>query len=195
MTLKQRLETAGIRLRKAHLEKLDAYVGLLLEWNRVHNLTKASTPAEVYDNLADALFPLTFLPPRSSLLDIGTGAGFPGLALAIALPDTQTTLCEPLPKRSSFLGFVARELQLSNVRVFNRRIEALDPQPFTLITSRAVADTDCLVAWSRPFWGPDTALLFYKGERTAKEAENLDLPGMQLIRKERRRYIYLPKVS
>jgi len=151
------------------LPKLERYRDLLLQWNKVHNLSGYKDAATVEHYLFDALYPVTFLPKIQTAMDIGTGAGFPGLILAMAQPQTHWTLVEPLQKRAGFLQFVKATLKLDNVTVAACRVEALPPQRFDLITSRAVTDTAMLLQLSEPFRDARTMLLFYKGENVYNE--------------------------
>lgn len=148
---------------------LERYRELLLQWNKVHNLSGYKDAATIDHYLFDALYPVTFLPPVEAAMDIGTGAGFPGLILAMAQPQVRWSLVEPLHKRASFLQFVKATLKLDNVTVENRRVEALPHQRFDLITSRAVTDTQMLLSLSEPFRDAQTMLLFYKGENVYNE--------------------------
>lgn len=149
--------------------QLERYRDLLLQWNRVHNLSGYKDAATIEHYLFDALYPVTFLPKIDTAMDIGTGAGFPGLILAMAQPDVQWTLVEPLQKRAGFLQFVKATLGLQNVTVENCRVEELEPNRFDLITSRAVTDTQMLLKLSEPFRDGETMLLFYKGENVYNE--------------------------
>ncbi|WP_456450600.1 16S rRNA (guanine(527)-N(7))-methyltransferase RsmG [Hydrogenimonas sp.] len=176
--------TTGQRLKK--------FVDLLMDWNRVHNLTGAKTREAVEAQVEDSLYPLTFLPHApKSLLDIGTGAGFPGLVLACAWSECDTTLCEPLQKRAAFLRYAARELGLDKVTVEAKRVEALAPRPYDLVTSRAVTETKELVAWCRPFVGETTQLLFYKGERAPEEVAGLERCDIALVARGKRNYLWI----
>jgi 16S rRNA (guanine527-N7)-methyltransferase len=186
------LERMGIEVDEKSIERVERFIDLLMEWNAVHNLTGARTREAVEAQVADSLYPLSFLPARpESLLDIGTGAGFPGLVLACAWEETETLLCEPLQKRAAFLRYAAGELGLDRVRVEAKRIEALAPRPFELITSRAVTETRTLVAWCRPFVDEKSRLLFYKGEQVDKEIEGLDRCGIELVTRGKRRYLWI----
>ena len=172
--------------------RVEKFIDLLMEWNRVHNLTGAKTREAMEAQVEDSLYPLSFLPHApKSLLDIGTGAGFPGLVLACAWPETQTTLCEPLQKRAAFLRYAARELGLTKVTVEARRVEALTSRPFDLITSRAVTETKELIAWCRPFIGERTQMLFYKGERAPEEIAGLEACDIELIARGKRNYLWI----
>jgi len=177
------------------LKKIDDFAKYLMDWNRVHNLTGAKTYEAIKEQMYDSIYPLTFLPKQNSLLDIGTGAGFPGMILAIAMPKTKCTLCEPLRKRASFLKFVARELQLTNVTVEASRIEHLEVKPYSLITSRAVTDTKTLIEWSRPFIGKNTQMLFYKGEQVFEEVKGLESCKYELISRDLRNYLWIKKLG
>jgi 16S rRNA (guanine527-N7)-methyltransferase len=97
----------------------------------------------------------------SSLLDVGTGAGFPGLVLAAVMPELQVTLVEPRQKRVSFLMHIVRTLQLTNVEIIAARLDQADlgRREFTFITSRAVADISGFTALLEDIPGPDSLVL------------------------------------
>ncbi len=155
--------------------KLAIFKQKLLEWNKIHNLTGAMDEQTVDANIEDSLYPLQFLPDNiEKALDIGTGAGFPGLVLAIAMPNTKWTLSEPRKKRASFLHYIKTLLNLENVQVQMKRVEELEPQPFDLITSRAVMPALDLIELTKGFIAPHTTILLYKGERAKSEVEMLE---------------------
>lgn len=191
MNLKQKTEENGISLPKNFWHNIEVYKKYLLQWNKTHNLTGAKDAVTLDDFIFDALYPLKFLDAPKNMLDIGTGAGFPGLVLAMAWPDAQVTLAEPLVKRSSFLQFVKAKLGLSNVRVERKRAEELPPQIFELITSRAVTDTSLLLKISENLRNEDTKLLFYKGERVFDEVAE-SLPH-KVIMANKRHYLLIGK--
>lgn len=177
-------------------EKLKRFTTLLLEWNKIHNLTGAKTPLEVESNIEDSLFPTTFIEKPSSILDVGTGAGFPGMILAIAYSDVKTVLCEPRQKRASFLKYVAMELELSNVVVVKKRVEDYADEPFDLISSRAVTDTKMLLALTRHLQSKETHYLFYKGEQVFSELESIESDlNYEIIEKNQRNYLYIKGLS
>jgi 16S rRNA (guanine527-N7)-methyltransferase len=168
------------------------FTALLLEWNKIHNLTGAKTSADVEKNIDDSLFPTTFIEKPTSILDVGTGAGFPGLILAIAYPDARVVLCEPRKKRASFLKYVAMELELSNVEVAKMRVEDYSSEPFGLISSRAVTDTKMLLELTNHLQSNDTNYLFYKGEQVFTELEAVDSSlDYDIIEKNQRNYLYI----
>ncbi|MGH3307802.1 MAG: 16S rRNA (guanine(527)-N(7))-methyltransferase RsmG [Nocardioides sp.] len=110
------------------------------------------------------------VPTGASVCDIGSGAGLPGLVLAIARPDLSVTLVEPLLRRTTFLQEVVADLGLGSVEVHRGRAEALHgTRTFDVVTSRAVAPLDRLLAWSMPLVAPTGALVAMKGTSAAGE--------------------------
>ncbi|CAM3816726.1 16S rRNA (guanine(527)-N(7))-methyltransferase RsmG [Nocardioides zeicaulis] len=108
----------------------------------------------------------------STLCDIGSGAGLPGLVLAIARPDLSVTLVEPLLRRTTFLEEVVEELELAHVRVVRGRAEDLHGvETYDVVTSRAVAPLDRLLTWSMPLVKPTGALVAMKGRSISDEIE------------------------
>ncbi|RLC46764.1 MAG: 16S rRNA (guanine(527)-N(7))-methyltransferase RsmG, partial [Candidatus Cloacimonadota bacterium] len=122
MDLKATLMSDNITLPDNFFYNIQKYKEHLFKWNKIHNLTGARDENTLNHFIYDAVFPVSFLPKYKNLLDIGTGAGFPGMILALALPDTQVTLAEPLTKRASFLQFIKADLGLDNVRVVKKRV-------------------------------------------------------------------------
>ena len=148
MDLKATLIKDNIPLPDDFFYNIQKYKEHLFKWNKIHNLTGAKDEATLNDFIYDAVYPVSFLKHYKNLLDIGTGAGFPGMILALALPDTQVTLVEPLVKRASFLQFIKADLELSNVTVVKKRVEDMQAEHFELVTSRAVTDTKMLLKLS-----------------------------------------------
>jgi len=192
VNLKERVKEAGIELPQNFWHNIQRYKELLWQWNKTHNLTGARDERTLDDFIFDALFPLTFLEAPKNMLDIGTGAGFPGMILALAWPQTQVTLAEPLTKRASFLQFVKVKLGLANVTVERKRAEELPPQRFELITSRAVTDTALLLQISEKVRDENSKLLFYKGERVFDEVTE-DLPH-KVIMANKRHYLLIGQI-
>lgn len=190
--LKQILESEKIDVSTEQLEQLERFTALLQEWNAIHNLTGAKTVNDIYGNIVDALYPCRFIEKPSSVLDVGTGAGFPGMMLAIAYPNVKTVLCEPRNKRASFLKYVAIELGLSNVVVVKKRVEDYAHEPFGLISSRAVTDTKMLLELTKHLQSNVTKFLFYKGEQLFSELESVDRRlNYDIIEKNQRNYLYI----
>lgn len=110
------------------------------------------------------------IPVQAGVVDLGSGAGLPGLALAIARPDLRVTLVEPLLRRAVFLEETVGELELDAVEVVRARAEALHGErTFDVVTSRALAPLDRLLGWSMPLVGPDGVLVAMKGSSAQDE--------------------------
>ena len=189
MNLKETLLADKITLPGDFFKNVQKYKEHLFKWNKIHNLTGAKDEDTVNHFIYDAVFPVSFLKHYKNLLDIGTGAGFPGMILALALPDTQVTLVEPLVKRASFLQFIKADLGLANVRVIKKRVEEMDAEHFELVTSRAVTDTKMLLKLSENFRDSTSTLLFYKGEKVFGEIDET-MPH-KIIQTKNRHYLLL----
>lgn len=189
MNIEATLKSDNIELDEQFFDYVARYKEHLKRWNKIHNLTGAKNDELIDKFIYDAVYPVSFLPKVDTILDIGTGAGFPGMILAFALPDTEVILCEPLQKRASFLQFVKADLGLKNVTVANCRAEELEPRPVDLVTSRAVTDTKMLMQLSRPFVHKGSRLLFYKGEKVFDEVD----PSLkhQIIQTNKRHYLII----
>ncbi len=192
MGLSKLLEQEGIVLSEEIIVKLEAFALLLHEWNQIHNLTGAKTVQAIYNNIVDSLYPLTFIAVPKTLLDVGTGAGFPGLVLAIALPETDVVLAEPLKKRVSFLKYAGIDLELPNVKVEGQRVEHVSHEAFDLISSRAVTNTRLLLELTEKISDGKTAYLFYKGSRVFDEIEDVQHQlDYDIVQKNQRNYLYI----
>lgn len=189
INLKQTLHDDGILLPDDFFYNIQKFKEHLFKWNKIHNLTGAKDEKTIDEFIYDAIFPLSFLPKCKNLLDIGTGAGFPGLILAMGLPDTEVVLVEPSPKRSSFLQFVKADLKLGNVRVVKKRAQDMESEIFELITSRAVTDTEMLLELSKNLRDENSKLLFYKGERVYDEVSK-DMKH-KIIKTKNRHYLLI----
>jgi len=192
LNLSQYLDKEGIILETGIIVKLERFTSLLHEWNQIHNLTGAKSIDAIYVNIVDSLFPLTFIKTPQTLLDVGTGAGFPGLVLAIALPDTKVVLAEPLKKRVSFLKYAVMDLELSNVRVEAKRVEHVEHDAFDLISSRAVTNTRLLLYLTSKVSDNHTEYLFYKGSRVFDEIGDVQHQlRYDIVQKNQRNYLYI----
>jgi len=113
------------------------------------------------------------MPPGSSVCDLGSGAGLPGIALAIRRPDLQVTLVEPLLRRTTFLDLATSTMELTNVSVHRGRAEELHGEAvFDVVTSRAVAPMDRLTRWSMPLVNGGGLFLAMKGATAEQELES-----------------------
>ncbi len=194
--LKDSLESIGLKGDEKLIWRLEYFAKLLKEWNSIHNLTGNDSFEALIENIIDSIYPVSFLSKPSSLLDVGTGAGFPGLILASIWFDTPTILCEPLNKRASFLRYASFELKLNNVTVVRKRVEKLEHKPFALISSRAVTDTKMLLNLTKNVSNKDTHYLFYKGSRVIEEIEQLeDNLESKIIKRGARQYLLLTPIK
>ncbi len=188
-SLKGALLELDAALPENFFHNIQKYKERLFQWNKIHNLTGAKDEKTIDAFIYDSIYPITFLPKVKNLLDIGTGAGFPGLILAMGLPDTKVTLVEPLAKRASFLQFMKADLGLDNVTVVQKRVEEMPSEIFELVTSRAVIETKMLLELSKNFRDEHSKLLFYKGERVYDEVAN-EL-GYKIIKTQKRHYLLM----
>jgi len=189
LNLQESIKKDALDIPENFFKNIQKYKEHLFKWNKIHNLTGAKDEKTLDEFIYDALFPISFLPLCSSLLDIGTGAGFPGMILAIALPDVKVTLAEPLSKRASFLQFIKADLNLENVTVMKKRVEEMEPQIFDVVTSRAVTQTSMLLRLSENFRDEHSLLLFYKGEKVFDEID--DTIPHKIIERDNRHYLLL----
>ena len=192
MNLQSKLQQEGLDLPDETIKKLEAFALLLFEWNQVHNLTGAKNITAINENIIDSLYPLTFIKSPETLLDVGTGAGFPGLVLAMALPECEVVLAEPLKKRVSFLKYAAIDLALKNVKVESKRVEKVEHEAFAMISSRAVTNTKLLLELTQQVANVQTEYLFYKGSRVFDEIEDVQHQlDYDIVQKNQRNYLYI----
>ncbi len=171
------------------MNKYNIYIELLLKYNRIHKLTGAKTKEDVLFHIKDSLFPFEKLTDIKKVLDIGTGAGFPGMILAIEYPQTEFILVEPLQKRVAFLYLVKSAYGLKNVTIIQDRIEDIEPFEVDLITSKAVSSADALMELSKDFYHKDLMFLLYKGEKVHDETKNLE--NYEIIQNGKANYLLI----
>ena len=171
-------------------EKFEKFADELLKWNKTHKFTNYNTKEEIYNQIEDSLYPLERIKDKKTAIDIGTGAGFPGLILAMAMPETKWYLVEPLKKRYSFLNYLKILLNLKNVTVVPKRLENAQIEPVELITSRAVMPTEEIIKIADPFLQKNGTILLYKGSNALDEIKNIKA---NIISKDKRNYIFINK--
>jgi 16S rRNA (guanine527-N7)-methyltransferase len=136
------LSDFGLALEPRQVDQISKYTDLLLRWNRAINLTAIRDPQEmIVRHFAESMYLTRFVELRGNLLDVGSGAGFPGLALKIAQPGLSVVLLEPTVKKRAFLKEVVRECDLTGVEVDGAKVEdfcQLRGSQFNLATVRAV---------------------------------------------------------
>jgi 16S rRNA (guanine527-N7)-methyltransferase len=141
-------------LSSIQLEQIQKYISLLLLWNQKVSLTSIENPQELVSrHFGESFFGAKFIENVGCrLADVGSGAGFPGLALKIALPELQVFLIEQDTRKATFLNEVIRALNLNGAKVLRTQYEALAPETadFDFIVSRAVGDHKSLLTWAAP---------------------------------------------
>ncbi len=205
----------GISLSEKQLGQFALFTDLLLSWNEVMNLTAITELPEILqkhyldscslvkvfhgstvgeESSSDSSSAPNLLSPKCRLIDVGTGAGFPGIPLAICFPKAEIVLMDSLKKRVDFLNHVIAELGLSNVSAVHARAEELAHnktyrEKFDLCCSRAVADLRVLSEYCIPFLKKDGYFVSYKSEKLEEElpaAEKaISVLGGKVIKQER----------
>lgn len=174
---KNELNKLGINLTQEQENQLEKYYKLLKEENKKTNLTRITEKEEVYlKHFYDSLTIVKVIDLNKdlSLIDIGTGAGFPGLVLKIVFPNLKITLLDSLNKRIEFLNKVIKELNLKGIKTVHSRIEDYKEEKFDIVVSRAVAKTNILLELSCQLPKEKGYFILLKGqiEEELKEASN-----------------------
>lgn len=177
--LKEAIAPLGLTLTDGQYAAFDTYYEMLVDWNERMNLTAITDPVEVAQkHFADSLLPLAYemLPERARCIDVGTGAGFPGIPLLIARPDLSMTLLDSLAKRLKFLDAVLSELKLKARTVHARaedggRLSDLRAG-FDAVLSRAVAPAPVLLELTIPFAKVGGASVCFKGPSLTEELQS-----------------------
>jgi 16S rRNA (guanine527-N7)-methyltransferase len=171
----------GLDLSDTQLGKLLDYVALLSKWNAVYNLTAIRDPRQMLiQHILDSLSIVPHLVPLgpSSVLDVGSGGGLPGIVLAIVLPDWTVTVNDIVHKKTAFQAQAKAELGLANLSVVTGRVETLQPgaevpAKFDVIVSRAFAELADFVTLARHLVAEQGAIWAMKGVRPDGEIERL----------------------
>ena len=181
----------NVKLSPLQLDLFRNYMGELWEWNLHINLTGLSSKRDIVVELfLDSLIPAPFIPTNGRLLDVGTGAGFPGIPLKIYVPNLKMTLLEANSKKVSFLRHIIRKLRLTDVDVIKGRIEqdgnGLHQGEFPLITARAIAGLGQTLAWCAPYLSQGGLLVSFLGphvdERLNENKEVMESHGVDVYK-------------
>lgn len=173
--LRQGIADLGLTLPQSTTERLLDYLALMAKWNRVYNLTAIREETKwVSHHLLDSLVVVPHLPP-GRVLDVGSGAGLPGIPIAFACPDRQVTLLDSNQKKGAFLTQSSTELALANVKVVIERAESYQPATtFDVVISRAFSSIADFIRLAGHLCKPSGVLAAMKGTRP--EAEIAQLP-------------------
>lgn len=187
--LEQGCARLQLSLTEGQKQQLVAYVLLLNKWNKVYNLTSVRDPQEMMQrHILDSLALMPYLDAKS-MLDVGTGAGLPGIPLAIALPQMQVTLLDSNSKKTRFLQQVKAELKLTNVTVVHGRVEQAALPKFAVVTARAFATIAQIIDLAGRHCDDSGSLVLMKGLYPEQELQqigsgfklqdvvSLDVPG------------------
>lgn len=180
--LEQGLQQAELNLPENVRQKLLDYLALLQKWNKVHNLTAVRDPEEMVTlHLLDSLSVLPYIKAKR-LLDVGSGAGLPGIPLAICLPDLQVTVMDSSHKKASFMRQAKAELDIPNLEVVCGRVEKYQPeQLFDIVISRAFSDLAEFVALTGHLCAPGAQWLAMKGVYPYEELAQLKVQPAQVV--------------
>jgi len=171
-TVADTLKTYGAALSSAAADKIRAYIAILLRWNQTISLTTVTNPTEILKfHFGESIFAVSEVNfEKSRLADVGSGAGFPGLPLAIVVPSLEVTLIESNTKKCAFLSEVARELRLENVSVFRGRMEGfrLESEKLDFVSARALGHHAKLLEWTGTQLASSGKIVLWVGESDSR---------------------------
>ena len=173
----QASQEVSVSLSAQQVELFWLYLQELLEWNKTFSLTGIKNPDDIIiKNFIDSLTPLPYLDSSGSLLDIGSGAGFPSIPLKISCPELEVQLVEASRKKVSFIKHLIRTLGLEGVSVLHSRVEEMEQpeRPFRTIISRAFRRPAPLLQLVTPLLEPSTTLIAMLGPTTSAEQNELE---------------------
>ncbi len=163
-------ELMNIVLSEFQLHQLLKFHGLIIKWNKVYNLSAIRDPLEsIKKHFLDSLSILSFIKP-GLLLDVGSGAGLPGIIIAIMMPKTSVFVIDSVGKKCRFMQTVKTELSLTNLTVVNSRVELFNyHQSFPQVTSRAFSDVATTIEKVKHLIAADGRYLMMKGDNINEE--------------------------
>ena len=171
------LKELDIKLSENQLKQFYKYMNILIEWNKFINLTNITEPIEIIQkHFVDSLTILKYIKGTDTVIDVGTGAGFPGIPIKIAFPKTKIVLLDSLNKRIKFLNEVINKLELKNVKVIHGRAEDLGHneehrEKYDIAIARAVAPLNVLSEYLIPFVKINGNSICMKGSKGKEEAK------------------------
>ena len=163
-------ELMNISLSDKQIQQLLRYLSLILKWNRIYNLSAIRDPIEsLKKHLLDSLSIIHFVQP-GLLLDVGSGAGLPGIVIAIMKPETEVFVLDSVGKKCRFMQAVKSELALENLIIVNSRVESFKPKKyFSQITSRAFAEASKTIQLTKHLLEENGRYLLMKGSNVLEE--------------------------
>jgi 16S rRNA (guanine527-N7)-methyltransferase len=173
--LEQGIAALGLALDADQCRRLLGHLALIERWNRVYNLTAVRDPGQMLvQHLLDSLSVVAPLRRHTGgavaqVLDVGSGAGLPGVTIAIACPELRLSSVDTVAKKASFIRQVAAELPVPNLQAIHARVEALEARPWQVITARAFSSLSDLVALTRPLLAPEGVWMAMKGQYPGEE--------------------------
>lgn len=176
--IKEYMNKINIEISDKQIEKFFDYMNLLLEWNEKINLTAITEPEDIIlKHFVDCATILKYIKDEDKIIDIGTGAGFPGIPLKILNEKLDITLMDSLNKRINFLNEIINKLDLKNIVAIHARAEELARnkeyrEKFDIATSRAVANLSTLSEYMLPFVRKDGMVISMKGSNIEEEVKN-----------------------
>lgn len=165
-----------VELSDRQLEQFEKYLSCLLRWNRRFALVSQSDPRTILDkHFADSLHVVPVCRDARTLIDVGSGAGFPGLPIGVALPDLSVTLLDSSRKKVSFLTEAIVATGVTNVRALEARLGDLDvDRKYDIVTCRALAGIARFLPQARPILSPGGKVVMMKGPRFESDLETAD---------------------
>lgn len=193
--MQENSKVLGFNFSVEQLEKFHKYMNLLIEWNEKMNLTAITEPNDIIlKHFIDSITINKYIENNVKVVDVGTGAGFPGIPLSIIRPDLQITLVDSLNKRLIFLQEVKKELELNNVDIVHARAEEFGQdkkyrETFDIATSRAVANLSTLSEYLVPLVkikGKCVCMKASDADEEIKQAENaINILGGKIVKTEK----------
>ena len=192
--MKKYLKELNIELSETQLNQFYKYMNILIKWNKVMNLTGITDPEEIIiKHFVDSLTVLNKVDKKDSIIDVGTGAGFPGIPIKIAFPETEVVLLDSLNKRIKFLNEVIEQLQLENIETIHGRAEDYGKdnkhrEKYNIAIARAVAPLNILLEYLMPFVKVKGKVLCMKASNSEEEIKNsknaIKILGGELVNTE-----------
>lgn len=177
--IKTGLMKMGVPFTEDQLDQLEEMLLLLNQWNQKHNLTRyKSRQDQIIYHIFDSLSAYQCFSPYKVILDVGTGAGFPGIPLAILYPEKTFHLVDANGKKIAYLKLLIKTLSLKNVHVYHDRMENLQIKGIEVVTARALASPSVIKSWVSHL-GDALTYILYVGKNISKGVNIVNVPGSE----------------